>query len=417
MNRVAIIGGVRTPFVRAGGVFAQASFLDLGVHTLRALVHRLGLDPARIDEVVYSTVLLDPRAPNFAREMVLRSGLPATVAAHSVSNNCISGLVAATMLADGIRSGRIRTGIGGGSESMSRPTLTLHPRGEDLFLRLARARSLGERLKLAASFRPRFLLPLPPSPKEPSTGLTMGQHCEMTAQELRIPRAVQDGIAFRSHQNAARAQGAGHLRAEIEPFGGVEEDNLIRRDTSLEKLAKLSPVFDRSGVGTLTAGNSSALTDGASAFCLMAEEEAVAQGREILGFIEATEFAAISPADGLLQAPGLALPRLMTRAKLTVGEVDIFEIHEAFGAQVAANMEVWRKGWSRYPEVQPIGPIPEEKINVNGGSIAIGHPFAATGGRLILATVNELRRRGLRTGVISVCAAGAMACAMLIRRP
>jgi acetyl-CoA acetyltransferase family protein len=416
MQRVAIVEGCRTPFVRAGGKFAEASFLDLGVHTLKSLVERMALDPRSIDEFVFGTVLLDPRAPNYAREVVLRSGLPETISAHAVSNNCISGLVALSMLTDGIRCERIKVGIGGGSESMSRPTLTLHPKAERLFLALSRARTVGERLKLVARYRPKFALPIPPSPKEPSTGLTMGQHCEITTQELGIKREVQDQIAFRSHQRAAAAQKSGYLAAEIAPYAGVEHDNLVRADTSLEKLAKLAPVFDRSGKGTLTAGNSSALTDGASLVCLMSESEARRQGRDILGFIEGIHFAAIAPRDGLLMAPTVALPELLARHNLTVDQIDRFEIHEAFGAQVAANLEVWERGWSKYAGARVIGAIPEEKINVNGGSIAIGHPFAATGGRLVLSLARELKRTNLNTGVISVCAAGAMAGAVLIRR-
>jgi len=417
MHKVAIVGGCRTPFVRAGGKFARAGFLDLGVHTFKALVERLSLNPALIDEFVFGTVLLDPRAPNYAREVVLRSGLPPTISAHAVSNNCISGLTALSVLTDGIRVGRIKVGVGGGSESMSRPTLTFHPKAERFFLELSRARSLGERIKILSSYRPKFGLPVPPSPKEPSTGLTMGQHCELTTQELGIERRVQDEIALLSHQNAAKAAAAGYLKAEIAPFEGVEHDNLIRADTSMEKLAKLAPVFDRTGKGTLTAGNSSALTDGASLVCLMAEDEAKKQGREVLGFIEAIHFAGIDPRDGLLMAPTVALPELLAKHGLSVDQVDRFEIHEAFGAQVAANLAVWERGWSKYPGARAIGAIPREKINVNGGSIALGHPFAATGGRLVMSLANELKRSNLRTGVISVCAAGAIAGAVLIRRP
>jgi acetyl-CoA acetyltransferase family protein len=261
-----------------------------------------------------------------------------------------------------------------------------------------------------------MLMPLPPSPKEPSTGLTMGQHCEMSAKEFAIARQLQDQIALRSHQNAQRARDAGLLRQEIAPLAGVEHDNLVRGDTSIEKLAKLKPVFDRSEGGTLTAGNSSALTDGASIVCLMSEAEARRQNREVLGFVERIQFSALDPSMGLLMAPGVALPKLMHEGNLTIGNVDRFEVHEAFAAQVAANMKIWQQGWDKVPSIRPIGQIPEEKLNVNGGSIALGHPFAATGGRLILSLVNELQRNKLRQGVISVCAAGGMACAMQITR-
>lgn len=415
-QRVAIVGGCRTPFVKAGGGLAKFSFLDLGVHVVKGVVERLRIDPATIDELVFSTVLLDPRAPNAAREVVFRAGLSASLPAHFVSNNCISGLVAAAMIADAIRCGRISNGLAGGSESMSRPTLTFKPRGERFFLRLARARSIGERLKLLASFRPAMVIPQAPSPKEPSTGLTMGEHCELMAKEFGIARQRQDEIAFRSHQNAARAKSSGILAQEIAALDGVSDDNLIRADTSVEKLAKLPPVFDRSSQGTLTAGNSSALTDGASVVYLMAESRARTEGREIIAYLRGIEFAALAPSDGLLMAPGLAVPRLLQRSGLTIGQIDRFEIHEAFGAQVAANLDVWRNGWARFPQLAAIGEIPTEKINVNGGSIAIGHPFAATGGRLLLSLAHELKRKSLQRGLISVCAAGGAACAAIVER-
>lgn len=415
MPRVAIVGGTRTPFVKAAGALARFGFLDLGVHVVESLLQRIKLDPEQLDELVFSTVLLDPRTPNAARELVLRSTLPKTLSAHFVSNNCISGLVAASMVADGIRSGRIKSGIAGGSESMSQPTLTLKKQAEKVFIKLAQSRSLGERLKVLSSFRPTMLLPQPPSPKEPSTGLTMGEHCELMVKEWGVPRADQDQIAANSHHNASKAQQAGYLDQEIVPIGGVKIDNIVRSDTSIEKLAKLRPVFDRSDRGTLTAGNSSPLTDGASAVCLMSDTRAKELGQTILGYIEDVEFAAIPPSDGLLMAPGLALPMLLERNHLSIREIDYFEVHEAFAGQVECNQKVWEVGWPKYPNLKPIGRIPTEKLNVNGGSVAIGHPFAATGGRLILSLVNQLNRSGKKTGAISVCAAGAMGCAMIIK--
>ena len=236
------------------------------------------------------------------------------------------------------------------------------------------------------------------------------------AQEFQITRAEQDLLALASHVKAARAEESGFLGQEIESLGGIEKDNLIRRDTTAEKLATLKPAFERSTKGTLTAGNSSSLTDGASALCLISEEQAKRQGREILAFIEAVEFSAVAPEDGLLMAPALALPKLLQKNKLSVADIDIFEIHEAFAAQVLCNLRAWEQGWKRYPELKPIGKIPAEKINVNGGSIALGHPFAATGGRLILSAAYELKRKQQKRAVLSVCAAGAMAAAVLIVR-
>jgi len=416
MDRVAIIGGKRTPFVKAGTAFREQSFLDLGVHVTKEVIKELDINPANLGELVFGTVLLDPRIPNAARELVIRSGLPKSLSAHFVSNNCITGLVAASFVADGISSGRLSDGLAGGAESMSRPALSLSKRADSFYLSLFSARTLSDRLKILSSFRPAFLMPQPPSPKEPSTGLTMGEHCEITAKEFSISRLAQDEFAFSSHQNGSRAQDDGYLAAEIAPLGGVERDGIIRKDTTVERLSRLSPVFDRSSTGTITAGNASALTDGASMVYLMSESRAKQEGREVLGYIEGIEFAAVSPDDGLLMAPGICLPRLLSRKGLGVNDIDIFEIHEAFAAQVLSNLAVWEHGWKRYPELKPIGAIPAEKINVNGGSLAIGHPFAATGGRLILSAAQELKRSGKERAALSVCAAGAMAAAVLISR-
>lgn len=416
MHRVAVVGGVRTPFVKAGGVFADDHFLDLGIHVLKNAVQRLDLEPLDIDELIFGTVLLDPRLPNFAREMVIRSGLPKVLSAHSVSNNCISGLVAINMVAEGIKSGRLKIGLAGGAESMSRPTLTLTSKAEKKFLKLARSRNFADRFSSICKFRPGDFMPQPPSPREPSTGLTMGEHCELTAKEFDIAREIQDEIALKSHLNAAAAQQSGILNLDIVPHRNVAADNIVRPDTSLDKLIKLKPVFDRSAQGTLTAGNSSPLTDGASIVCLMSEEEAKRRGRQILGFLDGVAYAAIAPEDGLLMAPGIAIPKLFHREQIKVDSIDLFEVHEAFAAQVAANLMVWEKGWKKFPNIKPIGKIPAEKINVHGGSIAIGHPFAATGGRLVLGALRALEERKQNKAVISVCAAGAMACAMLVSR-
>lgn len=379
MTRVAIVGGKRTPFVKAGGVFQNQSLLDLSKHAVLETVRSTKVDPNAVDEVAFSSVLFDPRFPNLAREIVLRTELPNRTPGHFLSNNCISGLVAASFVSDSIRTGRIQCGIAGGAESMSRPTLTFHPKAEQFFLRLNKARSVGQKLSAAFGYRPSFALPQVPSPKEPSTGKTMGQHCELMAQEFHISRDAQDQWAYESHQKAAAAVESGVFDKEIAPLNGVTADNLVRKDTSLEKLSKLRPVFERSEKGTLTAGNSSALTDGASAVCLMSESLAKSQGLEILGFVSLFEFAAVDPNEGLLMAPGLAVPALLSRVGKGVGDIDLFEIHEAFSAQVLCNLQAWEKGWAAHPEVAPIGAIPREKINIHGGSIALGHPLPQQG--------------------------------------
>lgn len=413
LERVAIIGGARTPFVKAGTVFHGHTLQSLGAHVLRATVERCAVAPEKLDEFIFGTVLLDPRTPNWAREILFAAGLPKSVYAHSVTNNCISGLVAITGVAERIALGRTQRAIAGGVESMSNPPLLFSQNAARRFLKLTRARTAGEKVTLAAGFRPKDFLPNPPGVTEPSTGLTMGQHMEITAKEFRIPRDVQDQIAFLSHKNAAAATSDGRLTEFIAPLESVAKDLLVRADTSLEKLAKLPPVFDRSGTGTLTAGNSSALTDGASAVYLMSESAARAEGRDVLAYLTDYEYSALAPTDGLLMAPALAVPRLLARNGLTLEQFDLYEVHEAFAAQVEANIRAWEQGW-REPA---IGRLEREHLNVLGGSIAIGHPFAATGGRIVLHLAAELKRRNLKRGLVSICAAGGMAAAAIIERP
>lgn len=407
-QRVAIVGGVRTPFVKAGTVFQNHSFQDLGTIALSELVKRYVApeDAARpFDEFAFGSVLLDPRTPNWAREILFAAKLPKDLYAYAVSNNCISGLVAITSIAERISLGLIRTGAAGGAESMSNPALLFGRQASRIFLEAGRARSVSQRLKAFAKLRLRHFAPQAPSPKEPSTGLTMGQHMEITAQQLNIPRQAQDELALASHKNAAQATADGRLTEDIVTVDGVTKDLLIRADTTLEKLSQLKPAFDRSERGTLTAGNSSALTDGASVVLLMSEEEAKRRALEPIAFIRAYEYAAIDPAEGLLMAPASCVPRLLERTRLSLCDFDLIEVHEAFAAQVLANLQAWEK---------TIGTVDRSKLNVMGGSIAIGHPFAATGGRMVLGLARELRRRKARRGLISICAAGAMAGAMIL---
>ncbi len=415
--RVAIVGGARTPFVKAGGVFSGLSSLDLGLHVVSSCIERVGIEPSLIDELFFGTVLLDPRIPNLAREIVLRSGLPKSITGHFVSNNCITGLVAASSAVDSIRCGRIKVAVVGGSESMSMPSLTLPRIGEEFFIKLARSRGVAERVKVLSRFRPKFLLPQAPSPKEPSTGLTMGQHCEIMAQQFAISRQAQDELALLSHQRAAVAQSAGLLAHDIVETVGVVSDGLVREDTSLEKLASLRPVFDKTGKGTITAGNASALTDGASAVCIAEETFAVQHKLPILGYIEEISFASLPPCDGLLMAPGLAVPNLLNKCGWNFSDIDLFEIHEAFAAQVLCNERVWSEGWSLYPQLTSLGAIDCEKRNIFGGSIALGHPFAATGGRMLLNACRALAERGGNRALISICATGGGAGAVAVSTP
>jgi acetyl-CoA acetyltransferase family protein len=411
-NRVAIIAGMRTPFVKAGTIFKNYSALDLAVHAVKGLISKHRVPPESVDELVFGIVIGDPKIPNLAREIVFKTELPSTARAHTVSNNCITGIHAITAIYDSIVNGRTEIGIAGGTESMSNPPLLFGKKISRIFLDAASAKTAGARLANFAKIRPWHFKPSAPAIAEPSTGLTMGEHCEIMAKEWKISRAEQDEIAFRSHKNAHTATEDGRLRAEIFPLDDIDRDLLVRSDTTLEKLAKLPPVFDRSANGTISAGNSSPLTDGASAVLLMSEERAQKEGREPLAFIRAFEYAAIDPNDGLLMAPCVAAPRLLKKTGLKLSDMDIVEMHEAFGAQIACNLRAWESGWKE----PAIGKVDIEKLNPLGSSIAVGHPFAATGGRIVTTLANEMKRRGSKYGLVSICAAGAMAAAMILER-
>jgi len=412
-NRVAVVGGMRTPFVKAGTLFADISQLKLSAHAVRGLLERFPLDPAKIDLLVWGRVLHDPLISNLAREIVFDLGLPPSIHAYLVSNNCITSLHAAVEVADAIAAGRAEIGIAGGVESMSTVPVLFGREASRLFLKAGMARTAGERIKALLGLRPRHFKPVPLSFKEPSTGLTMGEHAELSAKEWGVGQAEQDEIAWRSHLRAAAATADGRLPAEIAPLAGIDRDTIVRADTSLEKLARLKPVFDPSPAGTITAGNASPLTDGAAAVLLMSEERARREGYAPLACLKAVEFAAIDPKDGLLMAPAVAVPRLLARTGLKLSDIDLVEVHEAFGAQVACNLRAWEQGWKE----AAIGRIESERLNVLGSSISVGHPFGATGARIMTTLAGEMRRRGSRYGLISVCAAGAMACAMILERP
>jgi acetyl-CoA acetyltransferase family protein len=369
-HRVAMVAGARTPFVKSGKAFATLGPSILANRAVRGLLDRHNVDPDRIDAIAFGAVVPERGKPNLAREIVLESGLPARIEGQTVSSYCITGLRTATIIADAIADGRISAGIAGGVEWLS---------GSD-----------------------------PSTFAEPSTGLTMGQHTEITRREWGISRARQDEIALASHRNAVAARE--RLAQEIVPVEGVAGDTGPRADTSLERLAALKPVFDADG--SITAGNSSPVTDGASAVLLMSEKRARQEGRSPLAFIEAMEYAALHPNEGLLMAPAIAVPRLLDRVGLRLKDIDLIEIHEAFAAQVLANAAAWEKGW-KGPATDPVN---WDRVNVNGSSISVGHPWSATGGRILTTLAYEMARRDARYGLISMCAAGAMAGAFLLAR-
>jgi acetyl-CoA acetyltransferase family protein len=369
-HRVAIVAGARTPFVKSGKAFASLGPSALANHAVRGLVDRHHVDPDGIDAIAFGVVVPERGKPNLAREIVLETGLPPRIEAQTVSSYCITGLRTATIIADAIADGRITAGIAGGVEWLS---------GSD-----------------------------PSTFNEPSTGLSMGQHTEITRKEWGISRERQDEIALASHRNAVAARE--RLAAEILPLNGIAGDTGPRSDTSLERLATLKPAFDADG--TITAGNSSPVTDGASAVLLMSEKRARQEGRVPLAFVEAIEYAALDPREGLLMAPAITVPRLLDRVGLQLSNVDLIEIHEAFAAQVLANAAAWEQGWKG----PATGPVNWDRVNVNGSSISVGHPWAATGGRILTTLAYEMARRNARYGLISMCAAGAMAGAFLLAR-
>lgn len=412
-RKVAIVGGARTPFAKVGTALRNYSSLELATHAVNGALQKLDLDPDNIDELAYGTVIVDPAVPQIAREVNFRSDLPANVRAVTLTDNCITGTSAIGAVFDSIALGRADTGIAGGVESMSNPPVLFTPEAGRIFLQASRTRSAMNRIKALAGLRPRHFKPWSYGIAEPSTGLTMGEHTEITVKEWNISQAEQDEIAYQSHINAFEATEQGLLKAEIHAINSIHRDTIIRPDTSLEKLAALRPVFDRSDHGTITAGNSSPLTDGASSLVLMSESRAQELGHEPLAFIRDFINVGVHPDDGLLMGPGIAVPKLLARNGLTLEDIDLIEMHEAFGGQVASNLKAWEHGWKE----AAIGTVDRTILNTQGSSIAIGHPFAATGARIALSLANNMKRRDARFGLISVCGAGATAVAMLLERP
>jgi acetyl-CoA acyltransferase len=423
-RRVAIVAGVRTPFTKAGTAFKSISAIDLGKLCVAELLQRTNLEGKEVQALVFGTVIPSIVAPNIAREVSLLPLLPKGVQAFSVSRACASANQAITDAADQIALGQIDVAIAGGSESLSNIPI-LHSQGfAEALVMASKAKTMAGRLKAMSRIRPKDLVPITPAIAEPSTGETMGQSAEKMAKLNAIPREEQDHFALRSHRLAAAGTADGRLTAEIMPvyvpprFETVlTADNGIREDTSYEQLAALKPVFDRK-YGTVTAGNSSPLTDGGACVLLMSEDRANALGYPPLGFIRSYAYAALDPGEQLLQAPVLAAPVALKRAGLTLADIDLIEMHEAFAAQLLSNLKGFEsKEWAaRAGFTQPVGEVDRAKLNVMGGSIAIGHPFGATGARITTTLLHELRRRGGKFGLMTVCAAGGMGFAMVVER-
>lgn len=424
-RRVAIVAGVRTPFARSGTLLKDYSAIELGRLAVAELVQRTALDGALTDLLVFGTVIPSVTAPNIAREVALLPHFPKTLQAWTVGRACASANQAITDAADQIVLGHADIAIAGGSESLSQVPI-LHSRGmSDVLVAASKARSLSQRVSILTRLRPRDLVPITPAIAEPSTGETMGQSADKMAKINGIAREAQDRFALRSHQLAANGLDDGRLTAEIVPVmvpprfdSMLATDNGVRRDTSYEQLAALAPVFDRQ-YGTVTAGNASPLTDGGAAVLLMSEERAAALGYTPLAFIRSYAYAAVDPGEQLLQAPVIAAPMALRRAGLTLADIDLVEMHEAFAAQVLSNLQGFTsKAWAeRAGFSAPMGEVDPDRLNVMGGSIAIGHPFGATGARILTTLCNELQRRDAQFGMLTVCAAGGLGHAMVVERP
>lgn len=423
-RRVAIVAGVRTPFAKSGTIFRDVTAVALARHAAKELLYRTEIDGEEIDEVVFSQVVTSVLTPNIGREVSLLPQLPPTVPAYSLNRACASAAQAINNAADQIALGNADVVLAGGVESLSDIPVLHSRRFSKLLVDASKARSLGARVATFGRVRPKDLIPVTPAIAEPSTGETMGQSAEKMAKENGISREAQDRLALLSHQRAAAGTADGRLTSEIVPwFGGrgMDEistsDNGIRADASLESLAKLRPVFDRK-YGTVTAANSSPLTDGAAVVLLMAEEKAKALGYEPLAYIRSYAVAAVDPGWQLLMGPVYAVPKALERAGITWADLGLVEIHEAFAAQVLSNVQAWGStAWAeRLGLPAPVGEVDWERTNLMGGSIAIGHPFAATGARIVTTLANEMRRRDVQFGLVSICAQGGMGYAMVLER-
>jgi acetyl-CoA acyltransferase len=425
-RRAAIVAGLRTPFVKSGGDFRNLSAVELGAAVVNELVARTGIDPKEYDSVVFGQVIPSPLVSLIAREMVLRTQLPKRVEAHTVSRACATSIQATTDAADQIQLGHADVVLAGGAESLSdAPIFASGPLARAI-VDASRAKSVVDKAKAFGALKAKDLAPVPPALKEPTTGLTMGESAEKMAQVNGISRQAQDELAYQSHRRAAEAWAAGRFDGEVmhvpvpPRYERVSsKDNIVRQDTSLEALAQLKPVFDRK-YGTITAGNSSPLTDGAAALVVVAEEKARALGLQPLGFVRAYAYAALDPGDQLLQGPAYAAPKALERAGLGLEQMDLVDMHEAFAAQVLSNLQAFAsKKWAeeKLGRDRPLGEVDPQKLNVNGGSIALGHPFAATGARMILQTLRELDRRKGAHALLTVCAAGGLGAALVLDGP
>lgn len=426
-RRVAVLGGNRIPFARSNTVYATASNQEMLTAALDGLVTRFGLEGERVGEVVAGAVLKHSRDFNLARESVLGSKLSAETPATDIQQACGTGLQAAIQVANKVALGQIDVGIAGGADTTSDAPIAVGENLRKILLELNRAKDLKGRLAALAKVRPGDIVPSIPQNGEPRTGLSMGDHAALTALEWQIGREEQDELAAASHQHLAAAYDAGFLDDQLTPFRGLERDQNLRPESSVEKLAKLKPVFGKGEAATMTAGNSTPLTDGASVVLLASEEWAEANGHEPLAYLTAYETAAVDyvhGGEGLLMAPAYAVARMLEREGLTLQDFDFYEIHEAFASQVLATLKAWEDPVfckERLGLDAPLGSIDRARLNVNGSSLAAGHPFAATGGRIVNVLAKLLAQQApgegsTGRGLISICAAGGQGVVAILER-
>ncbi len=421
VRRVAIVGGARIPFARAMGAYAECSNQDMLTAALQGVVDKYRLARERLGDVGAGAVLKHPRDFNLTREAVLSSGLAPETPAFDLQRACGTSLETAIIVGMKIALGQIDSGIAAGVDTASDAPIGVSEGLRKLMLRSARGRSIGERLTPWLGLRPRHFKPNLPGMAEPRTGLSMGQSCELMARRWQVSREAQDELAHESHRRAAAAYDEGFYRDLIVEFRGLREDDNLRRDTSRERLAKLKPAFPIDGSGTLTAGNSTPMTDGASAVLLASDEWARARGLPVLAYLSYGRVAAVNFVndEGLLMAPAYAVPRMLQDAGIGLQDFDFYEIHEAFAAQVLCTLQAWQSAEfcrDRLGLAAPLGAIDRTKLNVKGSSLAVGHPFAATGARILATLAKLIDQRGGGRGLISVCTAGGMGVTAIVEK-
>ncbi|WP_410209923.1 acetyl-CoA C-acyltransferase FadI [Aquirhabdus sp.] len=420
-GRIAIVDGVRTPFARIATHYRDLSAIDLGSFVVNELIKRNDLKPSQIDQLVFGMTVMIPEAPFIAREVALACGLD-DVDAYSITRACATSFQTIASAAESILAGNAEIVIAGGTDSTSSVRLPMSQKFSSTLRDVNFAKTLKDRVRLLSSLRPKDILPLEPSITEFSVGETMGQSCEKMVKKWGVSRAVQDDLAYASHHNAAQAWKEGYLNDQVMSVslaGGkiLKDDNLVRKNPERSAYDKLKPCFDFSGAGSVTAGNASSLTDGASAVLLMSEAKAKALGFEPIGYIRSFAFAAKTPKDDLLMGPVLAAPIALDRAGITLQELSLVDMHEAFAGQLACNLkglESLDYARTTLNRTKAVGEVDRKILNVNGGSIAFGHPFGATGARVVSQALYELKRRGGGIALTTACAAGGIGAAMVV---